>query len=136
MKYIFSLLASLFILGCSQSDPTPEAAVPSQPEKSRFHSLDLKDGMNREEVEKQVAVLLGYQNRYGPYGNNLLGGIVHYRDGDWVLEIKYKAGAPAPRFINKDGENQGLPPIDETILDYTIERIPNHELKATVDTAP
>jgi hypothetical protein len=57
----------------------------------------------------------------------LTGGVVEYRDGDWVLEVTYKAGAPAPWVETPDGSMQHLPPIDETVLEYKIERIPDNE---------
>ena len=59
-----SLLAALHLLGCSdqQSEPVPEQVV--QAETSRFTTLDLEIGMNREQVEEKVAVLLGTQNTY------------------------------------------------------------------------
>ena len=124
MKYIFSLLAALFILGCSQSEPIPKATEPAQPEKSRFHSLELKPEMNREDVEKQISALLDQPQKYSPYGNNLRGGTVQYPDGDWILEIKYKAGAPAPWVENPDGSMQHYPPMDETLIEYKIKKNP------------
>ena len=126
MKYISSLLASLLILGCSQSQPVPEPTEAAQPETSRFHGLDLKSGMNREDVEKQVFALLQQPQNYSPYANNLSGGTVQYPDGDWVLEVKYKAGVPAPWVETPDGSMQHYPPVDETLLEYSIRRTPNN----------
>jgi hypothetical protein len=136
MKHLSILMVITLVVGCSQPQATTESHGAKLPETSRFLNIDLKIGMDREKVEKQVAALLQQQNKYSPYGNSLRGGTVHYHDGDWVLEVKYKAGAPAPRFINRDGANQGLPPVDETILDYSIERIPNKKMQANDASAP
>jgi hypothetical protein len=81
--------------------------------------------MARQKVEEEVANLLSRPQQYSPYGNNLNGGLVQYRDGEWVLEVTYKTGAPAPWVENADGSMQHLPPIDEAVLEYTIKRIPN-----------
>jgi hypothetical protein len=122
-KIHFAILFSvLFLFACSKSQPETK----TQSEVSRFHNLELKAGMKREKVEVQVATLLSKPNSYSPYENNLQGGIVKYHDGEWVLEIKYKAGAPAPTIINKEGKAQGYPPIDETIIEFKIEKIPNN----------
>lgn len=91
---------------------------------SRFSSLNLKPGTPRLAVEKQVATLLDKPNVYSPYGNNLLGGVVQYRDGNWLLEITYKPGAPAPTIINANGQAQGYPPIDETVISHQIKQLP------------
>jgi hypothetical protein len=92
---------------------------------SRLHQVVLKVGMERQEVEDQVARLLSRTKQYSPYGNNLRGGIVEYRDGDWVLHVTYKAGAPAPWVKTSDGAMQHLPPMDETVAEYKMERISN-----------
>ena len=119
MRHVPVLVCVMLLAGCAQ----PQVGTIGQPETSRFHNLDLKAGMNRKDVEKHVSALLGLQQRYSPYGNDLRGGTVQYRDGDWVLEVKYKAGAPAPWVKNPDGSMQHYPPMDETVLEYTIERI-------------
>lgn len=98
---------------------------------SRLHHVELKVGIERQKVEDQVARLLSRTRQYSPYGNNLLGGIVEYRDGDWVLHVTYKAGAPAPWVTISDGVMQHLPPIDETVVEYKIERISNQVPKDT-----
>ena len=118
---ILSLFAVLLLCGCAKS----------QPEASRFTNLELKVGMNRKQVEGLVSRLLGEEKPYSPYGNNLRGGTVQYRDGDWVLEVKYKAGAPAPWVKNPDGSMKHYPPIDETVLEYRIEKDPNKALERT-----
>jgi hypothetical protein len=117
----------LLLLACCTRQPPVEPDKAARPAVSRFHSLELEVGMERQKVEEQVASLLSRQNRYSPYGNNLTGGVVEYRDGDWVLEVTYKAGAPAPWVETPDGSMQHLPPIDETVLEYRIERIPDKE---------
>lgn len=94
--------------------------------ESRLHRVELKVGMERQKVEDQVARRLARQSQYSPYGNNLQGGVVQYRDGDWVLRVTYKAGAPAPWVKAPDGTMQHLPPIDETVLEYKLERIPDN----------
>ena len=71
--------------------------------------------MERAKVENIIAQALNTKNEYSAYGNHLLGGTVKYTDGRFILEIQYKAGAPAPLFINEQGNTQGLPPIDETV---------------------
>ena len=81
--------------------------------------------MNREQVEEKVAVLLGTPNTYSTYGNNLRGGTVRYRDGDWILKVEYEAGAPAPWIIEEDGKAQHYPAVDESVLAFKIEEIPN-----------
>ena len=136
MKHVPVVMTIILLVGCSQPQVTTESQGGVKPTTSRFHSLGLKTGMNREDVEKQVSALLGQQQQYSPYGNNLRGGDVQYRDGDWVLKVKYKAGAPAPWAENPDGSMQHYPPMDETVLEYKIERIPNQELKATGKPAP
>ena len=124
-KGILSIVTVLFLFGCSpqQSATGPEEAV--QAETSRFDSLELRIGMSRKQVEDQVAVLLGTRKTYSPYGKNLKGGIVHYRDGDWVLEVVYKAGASAPWVRNEDGSMQHYPPVDETVMEYKKTRVHN-----------
>jgi hypothetical protein len=87
--------------------------------------------MNRERVEDQVAALLRKQKSYSPYGNNLAGGTVAYRDGDWILEVVYKAGAPAPWVTLPDGSAQHYPPVDETVLEYKIKKHPNKSVEPT-----
>jgi len=84
--------------------------------------MHLRAGMNREQVEQQVAAILGAQHAYSPHGNNLQGGTARYRDGDCVLTVTYKAGAPAPLFIDDQGQGGHYPPIDETVLEYRIFR--------------
>jgi len=82
---------------------------------SSLTNLDIQNGMERAKVEAIISKALNTKNEYSAYNNNLLGGIVKYTDGIFILEIKYKAGAPAPLFINKQGKTQGLSPIDETV---------------------
>jgi len=121
----FYILATLFLFGCLPQESTtlPEEVV--RGEVSRFSGLDLKIGMKREQVEEKVAALLGKQKAYSLYGNNLRGGTVRYRHEDWVLEVIYQAGAPAPWILTKDGKAQHYPPVDETVLEFKIERIPD-----------
>lgn len=90
---------------------------------SRLHQVELKAGMERQKVEDQVARLLSRTKQYSPYGNNLLGGIVEYRDGDSVLHVTYKAGAPAPWVKISDGAMQHLAPMDETVVEASACRI-------------
>lgn len=71
--------------------------------------------MERSRVENLIAQALNTKSKYESYANNLKGGIVKYTDGYFTLEIRYKAGAPAPLFKNEHGNVQGLPPIDETV---------------------
>ena len=83
--------------------------------------LELRVGTNRAEVEQMVAALLKTKMAYSPYGNNLRGGIVEYEDGDWLLRVSYKAGAPAPWVAGSNGA-QHMAPIDETVLSYAVAR--------------
>jgi len=136
IRHISILMALAILAGCSQPQAMTKSQELAHPTTSRFHSLELKTGMNREDVERQIAVLLGQQETYSPYGNNLSGGTVQYPDGDWILEVTYKTGAPAPWVETADGGAEHLPPIDETVVEYRIERIPNQELKATGKPAP
>ena len=89
---------------------------------SGFHSLNLKAGITRSEVELQVADLLGHESDYFPHGNCLRGGTVKYLGEDLVLEVMYKPGTVAPRFIDNDSESQDLPRQDETVLEFEIKR--------------
>lgn len=117
-------LTSIPLVGCSQPRVTTNAQEVVQPKTSRFHSLELKAGMNREEVENKIATILNEPKTYSPYMNNLQGGVVEYRDEDWVLEVKYKAGMPAPWVVKPDGTMEHYPPTDETVLECKIEIIP------------
>lgn len=92
---------------------------------SRFENLELRIGMNREEVEKQISLLFKKPMTYSPYNNNLEGGIVVYKNEGWILEVTYKSGLPAPIVINANGIGQGYPPIDETVSSYRIKRSKN-----------
>ena len=132
MMRALSIMTLVVFLGCSAHQYTATPEKPKSPEVSRLHQLDLKVGIERQKVEEQVAGLLSRPNQYSSYGNNLRGGVVLYSDGDWVLEVKYKAGAPAPWIETPDGTMQHLPPMDETVLEYTIKRIPNKEPEATL----
>jgi len=106
--------------GTAKDNPNDEQAT-----TCRFKTLALTVGMKREKVEDQVAALLGQQRSYSPYGNNLTGGAVTYRDGNWTLEVVYKAGAPAPWIRLTDGSAQHYRPVDETVLDYNIRKLPD-----------
>lgn len=72
--------------------------------------------MNRLVVEEKVAALVGTRSTYSPYANNLQGGTVSYRDNGWVLQVTYRAGAPAPSVRHQDGTVQHLEPSDETVV--------------------
>lgn len=78
--------------------------------------------MSRAEVEAKVTNLLGKENLYSPYGNNLQGGIVLYEETGWVLKVNYQAGTPAPWVTNENGAAEHYPPMDETLLSYQIFR--------------
>ena len=87
---------------------------------SRFETLGLKHGMKREQVEKRVTALLNHRNTYSTFGNNLRGGTTKYYDGSWVLAVVYKAGSPAPTIRTPNGDTRSLPPMDETVVKFTI----------------
>lgn len=80
--------------------------------------------MKRERVEDGIDALFGRAKQYSPHGNNLTGGTVEYRDGDRVLEVVYKPGAPAPWFETPDGTVTHLPPVDETVESFRLVRRP------------
>ena len=109
------LLAVLFGCGCSgrQSGDSRERG---------FDTLDLKVGMTRQQVENQLRDTPGPHDTL--YGNNLTGGVVLYREGDWFLEVVYQAGAPAPSIRRGDSAMVHYPPIDESVLQFKIRRIP------------
>jgi len=99
-----------------------EFGNPPRLNKSRFETLELKAGMKRAQVEKQVADFLGKRNKYSTGWSNLRGGTVQYRDGDWILEVVYKAGAPAPTVSTPDGGHRTYEPIDETVIRFEIKK--------------
>lgn len=105
--------------GCSDRRPG-RPSVGARAERCRLCAIELRAGMTREQVERQVAVALGEQPSYSPHGNNLRGGTVRYRDGNWVLSVTFKPGAPAPLFSDEQGHSGHFPPIDETVLEYRI----------------
>ena len=82
----------------------------------RLCTLRIEAGMNRSVVEEKVAALVGTRSTYSPYANNLQGGTVSYRDNGWVLQVTYRAGAPAPWVQRQDGTVQHLEPSDETVV--------------------
>ncbi len=130
-KCIWGLAAVSLLLGCAKPRAAPEFQELAQPVASRLYSLELKAGMDRAKVEAQVSALLSRRSQYSPYWNNLVGGTVRYRDGDWILTVVYKAGAPAPTVKTPDGSHKRYPPIDETVVEYEIRKIPDREPKAT-----
>lgn len=125
MRRICGLLSALVLFGCTKTPPVTDGEGIVQPGASRLDGVELTVGMAREKVEEQVATLLGKPKTYSPHGNNLRGGTVRYRDGDWVLQAVYKAGVPAPWVQTPAGSAEHLRPIDETLIEYKIERIPS-----------
>ncbi len=121
---VFVGIALLALLGCSLQPAAMGAEDNGETVGSRLERLALQVGMTREVVEARVARLLGKPSDYSVYGNNLTGGRARYRDGDWVLEVVYKPGAPAPWVEAPDASMQHYPPTDETVLEYRIERSP------------
>ena len=104
MKYCILILLTFCIIFYSYSN-----------KKSSLTNLEIQNGMERTKVEAIISKALNTKNEYSAYENNLLGGIVKYIDGIFILEIKYQAGTSAPLFINKQGKTQGLPLINETV---------------------
>ncbi|MBA3037006.1 MAG: hypothetical protein FP814_11005 [Desulfobacterium sp.] len=104
MKKFIPILFMFFIIFFSCSD-----------KESPLANLDIQIGMERTKAENIIAQALKTKNKYSAYGNNLRGGIVKYNDGRFILEIKYKAGAPGVLFVNDQGNTQGFPPVDETV---------------------
>lgn len=99
-------------LGGMKRSSSQEKPLSKGQEASLLNQIELNVGMDRQKVEEQVAKVLSRPNQYSPYGNNLTGGIVQYPDGDWVLEVKYKAGSPGPLVKTPDGKVQGYPPVE------------------------
>jgi hypothetical protein len=90
-----------------------------------FDGLELRAGMTREEAEKAIAISQGKErSEYSPYGNNLQGGTIEYVDPKTaaILEVTYKAGAPAPWVENASGVAEHYPPVDESVLTFRIRR--------------
>ena len=125
------ILAGVLLVGGCQHQKASVSSVDGAHNDCRFRTMDLKIGMNREQVEEKVAAILGKQDTYSPYGNNLQGGTVQYRDGNCVLAVTYKAGAPAPWVDDGQGHVVHYPPIDETVFEYKIFReTPDQRMKA------
>ena len=91
---------------------------------SVFDTLQLTPGMPRAEAEAAIAHALGKERGdYSPYGNNLRGGTVEYKDATGaVLEVVYKAGAPAPWVQRPDGVAEHYPPVDESVISSRVIR--------------
>lgn len=96
--------------------------VHAAPVKRACHicKIALQAGMTRSDVEQKVAASLGQESHYSPYANNLAGGVVAYRDGNWILRVTYQQGSPAPRVINAAGVGEHMLPIDEKVLSFTL----------------
>lgn len=109
-KFQIFLLWPLFFCASAQAD-----------DRSKLAGLEFRTGTSRAAVESAVASALGRKSDYSPYGNNLNGGTVEYVDGEWILEVTYKPGAPAPR-IAVQGGSQDLPPVDETVERFQLRR--------------
>lgn len=90
--------------------------------ESPLTKVKLVQGMSRSEVENLVATALSKKSDYSPYGNNLEGGVVKYTDSSMVLEVTFERGAPAPRFLNGNGDSEDRPPIDETVKSFRLFR--------------
>lgn len=90
---------------------------------SIFNKLQLIKGMERVEVEKRIATLLGKPMSYSPYTHTPDGGMVRYPHAQWVLEVVYKAGDldPVPTATEVEA-NKRLLPIYETLLEYKIKK--------------
>jgi ferredoxin len=86
--------------------------------------IKLQPGMVRDDVEEKIAVLLGRENTYDPYGNNQ-GGLVEYRDGAWLLRVTYTDKSPAPWVPAPDCSGlTHLPPRDEKLIKHEILYMP------------
>jgi hypothetical protein len=86
----------------------------------RICSVKLMEDMPRAEVEMKVAAALGTMSNYSLYGNNLLGGVVLYRDKAWTLKVIYKPGAPAPWVATESGSAEHLAAVDEAVLSHEL----------------
>ena len=105
-KYLLITLLILLV-SCSRPDSVKSSALAT---------VNISEGMPRKEVEELIAKALLRKSDYSAYGNNLLGGVVEYIDGDTVLEVTYKSGAPAPWILDAKGNVQHSPPADETVF--------------------
>jgi hypothetical protein len=131
------LAVTVLAFSCSHSAPQPQP--PPQPQlhsqsqpdaasdsnKSPFDTLELSAGMTREQAEKSIAVALGKERSdYSPYGNNLRGGTVEYKDatGLIILEVIYAAGTPAPWVTRPNGVAEHYPPVDESVISFRTSR--------------
>jgi hypothetical protein len=99
-------------------------AVTSEDAKdSPLRHVTLVVGMKRLDAEQAIADATGLKSRYDIHAMDT-SREVQYRDGDTILVVKYKPGAPAPLFTNNDGQVQGLPPIDGEVISWTVETVP------------
>lgn len=89
----------------------PDAALPPSP----FDGIALRAGMPREEAERVIATALHEQSTYNVYGGNLRGGTVTYSSGAFALDVRYKAGMPAPWVVGSNGVAEHYPPVDESV---------------------
>lgn len=103
------MLTLLLALGVCRADGPP-----------RLVTLNVAVGMERAEVEARYAKLLGRKSDYSPYNNSMTRCVILYRDGDWVLEVTYKGGAPAPWIVNDDGSAMHMPPVDNKVEAFTL----------------
>lgn len=110
MRIVWLLLCALLVACASESSLTSSALA----------KIKIVEGMSRSEVEELVARALSRRSSYSPYGNNLHGGAVKYLDGDNVLEVTYKPGAPAPWALDPQGNAQHYPPADETVAAWRL----------------
>ena len=83
-------------------------------------NIDISEGMSRTDLEARLAKVSGRTSTVSPYANNLAGGTVEYRDGQCVLTVVYRAGAPAPLVRAGPGRVAHLSPKDETVITHRI----------------
>jgi hypothetical protein len=123
----FPILVStviLFLYGCAMA--TRQKAEPSSDLTAcRICKVELEAGISRTDTEKRISALLDTTFTYNPYGNNLPGGVVEYRDGEWVLLVTYSAGVPAPWVKDPNGGGAiHYPPVEEKVVSWKIAHAP------------
>jgi hypothetical protein len=86
--------------------------------------VNLAEHMPRLDAEQAIADALGTKGTYSLYANNLLGGVVEYRDGTCLLTVTYRPGAPAALLLTDTGKTEHRLPRDESVVSSKLSQIP------------
>jgi hypothetical protein len=89
--------------------------------------VKLAEHMPRLGAEQAIAAALGTKVTYSLYANNLLGGVVEYRDGTCLLTVTYRPGAPAALLLTDTGKTEHRLPRDESVVSSELSQIPAAE---------